>query len=872
MAFRTAIDLATVNHDTGDTAAPLLTTYPGPRHLAALLLAATDTIERAATTAIDPPPGADALFWRTWLRHRAASAPFVWRNHREAIGKGFHMPRRSAVMVLPTGAGKTTVSCLKIAATLAAGKSVIFIAPTHALADQLTADLQKMFPENFLHSAVSSDFDLLFAAATATLQKIEVMTPERCLALLSYAPEAFYDVGLMVFDECHLLSPISGLRRALDGMFCVLAFSSIAPQADYLFLSAMVRNGEEFAAWIGTLTGRECVFVDPLWKPSRQARGVVLYEKTSIARITNEAQAEQRAQDAAKGKTAKTLRSSAEAKLKVTPYAMFGLQHNWLNVKEARAECSFAKVSGGTIDLTGELSGRRALLKPNVNKVAAHIAAASARSGLKAIVFVNSKIFAVSTAREISGLLGTTPTSSPDEQERWDALEVELGALEHALLPAPATAVPHNSQMLRLERDIAERMFSRPDGAKVIVATPTLAQGLNLPAHLAILAGDMRAEDDGGREALEAHELLNAAARAGRAGHLANGVVLLVPEAILTFTPNQRLESDLVARLRSILPEDDRCLDITDPLEVVLDRIGAAAPTDPDMEYALNRLATAIAPEGTESEATTRFPISQSLAAFMAARRNAADAFAQRIARLSAVLSDRNIGATEKAILELSAQSGAPVFALEALRDRLSACTGALPSTIPGWVSWVFEWLGADEHPRDALLGRERRAIVGAVGEKASAPLTAKALATLLPGVEAWLAGRTLSDIEIALGGNPKTKKERHCPRARHLVTGVVPLSLTFVMGLVAGTAKELAASGKGIAVPNSVLDCLPSAMRRGFDTPAKLAFAELRKNLLSRVHLHRTYATEVGNRPSLSPDDDYNTLVAKLRMILSCA
>ena len=81
-------------------------------------------------------------------------------------------------------------------------------------------------------------------------------------------------------------------------------------------------------------------------------------------------------------------------------------------------------------------------------------------------------------------------------------------------------------------------MHKRANGAQVIVATPTLAQGLNLPAHLAILAGDKRADtDQKGRADLEAHEILNAAARAGRAGHLANGVVLLlIPEPIVSFT------------------------------------------------------------------------------------------------------------------------------------------------------------------------------------------------------------------------------------------------------------------------------------------------------------------------------------------------
>jgi len=606
VAFRRVVELSTDTFHSDDPAVgTLLTTYPGPRHLAALLLSACDATSDAAVTKIHPPAGTDALFWRGWLHHRAATAPFVWQNHREAVAKDFHVGGTSAVLVLPTGAGKTTISCLKIASALAAGKSVIFIAPTHALVEQLIVDLQTVFPEELLGSIVSSDFDVLFAAGTA-LRKIEVMTPEHCLALLSYAPHAFTDVGLMVFDECHLLSPVSGLRRALDGMFCVLAFNSIAPNADFLFLSAMIRNGGEFAEWIGALTGRECVFVDPLWKPSRQARGVLFYKDDAIREARAAALKAQRALDASQGKPAKTLRKAAKEKLAAQPYALFGLQHNWLHREERQAECKTTAIADKPVELGGKLQGSNVVLLPNVNDVAAHVAAASARNGLKTIVFVNVKAHAVSTARTISEQLSATLAATPEESERWRALEVELGGLEHSLLPGPTAAVPHNSQMLRLERDIAERMFRRPDGAQVIVATPTLAQGLNLPAHIAILASDMRADPEGGgREALGAHELLNAAARAGRAGHLANGVVLLIPEDILTFADGKPLAVYAVNKLQSILPEDDRCLDIHDPLQTILDRIGTAQTVDTDVEYALNRLSTTVARKGWKPKQST---------------------------------------------------------------------------------------------------------------------------------------------------------------------------------------------------------------------------------------------------------------------------
>lgn len=867
-AFLRVLRLSSDEYASGDADAPsLLTTYPGPRHLASLLLAAHDATARAAVTKIDPPPGADEEFWRRWLRHRAATAPFVWPNHREAIGKEFHFTGKSAVMVLPTGAGKTTVSCLKIASVLASGKKTVFIAPTHALVDQLTTDLQEIFPEDLLHSVVSSDFDRLFATGTA-LRRIEVMTPERCLALLSYAPEAFDDVGLLVFDECHLLSPLSGLRRALDGMFCVLAFNSIAPEADFLFLSAMIRNGAQFADWIGVLTGRECLFVDPLWKPSRQARGVVFYEEKSIRRILDEAIKVQRREDATSGRRAKHLRTAAKAELTAEPFALFGLRHNWLDERQHTADCALTKISGDAARLNGELQRNRLTLKPNVNKVAAHIAVAAARNRLKAIVFVNVKSHAISTAREIATTLGEPPKATAEEMARWDALDAELGGRKHSLLSGPAAAVPHNSQMLRLERELAERMFRRQDGALVIVATPTLAQGLNLPAHLAILASDMRADlDDGGREPLAGHEILNAAARAGRAGHLANGVVLLIPEAILTFAEGRPFDEEVMDKLRSILPEDDRCLDMNDPLEIVLDRISHAALDDPEVEYALNRLSTAVAPGGAESEVATRFAMNKSFAAFMAAQRKATQTFAVQIARLNRLLSSRNAGTQDRTLLELAARSGAPASALIALRERLAASVGATPATIPEWVAWIFSWLAEDANSRSSLLGRDRRAILGAVGRKMDSALTKQAIRELLPGVLAWLAGEPLREIERALGGDPQDRSE--CPRARYLVTGVVPMGLTFVVGLVVETAREVSEIAGGSTTPRSIMDCLPTAVRRGFDTPSKLAFADLRKGLLSRVQYHRAFVEEIGESLDAERTDDYASLVGRMGRLL---
>jgi hypothetical protein len=247
----------------------------------------------------------------------------------------------------------------------------------------------------------------------------------------------------------------------------------------------------------------------------------------------------------------------------------------------------------------------------------------------------------------------------------------------------------------------------------------------------------------------------------------------------------------------------------------------------------------------------------------MAAQRNTIEEFNAQIASLNAILSARNTGAEEASLLELAAQSGAPVSVLRKLKQRL-ADSAELPATIQEWVQWAFNWLSEDEHCRLALLGRERNAICGSVGRKIDSALTSNVMKELLPGVLAWVSGQPVCKIEGALGGDPETAVE--CPRARRLITSIIPLGLTFVMGLVARTSKEIPGILDGSLTPLSVIECLPTAVRRGFDTPLKLAFAEVKSGLLSRVQIHRAYASEINQNLDIDSTEDYGSIVARIR------
>ena len=814
--------------------------FAGPHHLASLLLQVTEGISAASLMEVAPPKRADKEKWMGWLRFRSKGFPYMWPNHRKAVKREFHQTGVSGVVVLPTGAGKTTVSSLKIAGTLARGKKVVFLAPTHALVEQLTEDLQEMFPKDLLGSVVSSDFDILLLK-DATFQDVEVMTPERCLAMLSFAPKAFQDVGLLVFDECHLLSPNSGkIRRALDGMLCVLGFNNVVPEADLLFLSAMVKNGDELADWLSKLTGRDAVPVDLVWKPSRQARGVVIYDSEELETARSNAVNAQKDEDARCKETAKTLRTKAQEQLTAQPHAIWGLQHNWHS--EDGLYCSTIPLLANSVVLGGKLeNGPNVRITPKANRVAESIAAAGAAKGLKTIIFVNTKNDAVTVANNVTDEFKESVKPTDAENFRWKALALELGDLKHSLLSGPAAAVPHNSAMLRLERDLAERMFKRSDGAKVIVATPTLAQGLNLPAHLAILAGDKRAGIGGRREELETHEILNAAARAGRAGHLANGLVLLVPEPIMKFTQKNQVSIETQKKLKAVLPEDDHCVRITDPLQTVLDLVNEGQAKDPQATYTINRFANLRSEDA--SKATDRpFDLKKSFAAYIARKQENMETFDQKVASFRVAVEERHQGGADETSAILASQSGLSSEVVLRLKERVTKGTGSLPTNIPCWVEWMTEWLIEDDEARAESLADTESAMLAAAGKPKTSPLDEQVMRHVLGGVLAWIAGKPLAEIETILGGEPQShaKTKRACPRARSLVSAVIPRGYSFVLGLIAHVVKKVDPFKVQDDLDQQMVECMSAGLRLGYDTPEKLFFfVKDKENVLGRVQAH---------------------------------
>jgi replicative superfamily II helicase len=507
----------------------------GPYHLARLLHHTAEVLLASIVTGTDTPGGIDPVSWSQFTSSFARQRPFLWRNHLKAIEEGFLETGTSFVLTFPTGAGKTTITELRIAAELIRGRSVVYLAPTRALVDQVANELSRTV-RPIANDVVRGRFLEDFGESAGG--KVFVQTPEQCLAYLSYDTEAHQDLGLIVVDECHQLScdsdPPNEVRvpgkRSVDAMWTLLSLINRSSDADIVLISAMVRNGSELASWLENVTARPCKLLDLSWKPTRQIRGAVAYDRNTISDLEKKLERRKRSRGNRSGNPGVADKAGIDA----IPIGLFCHTQVW-NDESTYSIFPLLKsaVSLG-VGATWKLSANR-------NQIAGQLLEGMASAGMRPIVFSQQINWTSSIANEGAlALRGTnvTPTVlTQHEEDLFLAAAQELGDSMLVERPVENKIALHHGLLLLQERLAMESAFRRPDGLVALVATPTVAQGINLPAEAVIIAGDDRwvqDSEEGGPEALAVHELLNAAGRAGRAGHFAHGIVIDLPGKVFS--------------------------------------------------------------------------------------------------------------------------------------------------------------------------------------------------------------------------------------------------------------------------------------------------------------------------------------------------
>ncbi|RZU65135.1 RAD3-like DEAD/DEAH box helicase [Microterricola gilva] len=801
--------------------------YAGPSHIARLLARIEPVLQLAALVNVAAPARIDVAQWETLLERIAGRRPVLWRNHLSAIEQGLLERGVSAVVTFPTGAGKSTISELKVATALLDGGDVLYLVPTLALMDQTARALRPVFPDFPIVAQRGEDPD---PRAALDSPKVLVMTPESCLATLGVRPEFVSELALVVFDEAHLLDGGDNLpdQRSLDAMLCLLSVTAANPQADVVLISAMVRNTHELAAWIESSTGRQTLPLDMDWKPTRQARAAVLYRSEEIAQL------QARLDAAFEQSTNLGAPAAVRNSLWATPFGFFSLRHSW----ESRKIADYLLLPLLNHKVLLSSSGRRPRpwhLVPNSNAVAAAIASASASSGLKVLVFAQSVGWAVSIANQIALTRDSVVELNPAERRLLERSVEELGDPNALYLEVSddGTVGPvavHHGLLLPTERRLHESLYSRASGIPVMVATSTIAQGMNLPSEVVVIAGDTRFDPELDRMAqLKPHEILNAAGRAGRAGQHANGLVLVVPSSVIDFDGTTREMHEAWNSLQEIFSQGDQCLDIRDPLETVLDALDDSEPGELGA-YLLRRISS-----HGDSPVSPEQVLTRSFAAFRARRSGKDDWLAGRLDVVESSLS--SVEELEWQT-NLAAATGTAISTIK-LVDLALETAPPLDGSIPEWISWFFDVLRTNPTTLQDVLRRGNRAMFKGAGDKLGEwdIDAAQAVDFIEEHLSLWMAGATFVEIENLAQRLGIAKASSNLAAARKFVLRIVPdLAHVFSLpALVLRARDERSSDNLLSSTPAILADCV----REGLNTEMKLRI-RLENPLLSRVRVHQ--------------------------------
>jgi hypothetical protein len=432
----------------------------------------------------EPPKGSEEKYpdlrrlFISSLYARKTSEVELWPSQREAAKRSTDVTD-DLVVALPTSAGKTRVAEIAALMTLSSTRRVLVVTPLRALSAQTERSFRKTFAP--LGFSVSSLYGAsgLSAGDEDALRTCEIIiaTPEKLDFALRSDPSLIDDVGLIVLDEGHMIGPSEReiryetlvqrlLRRADAAERRIICLSAILPSGDEL---------DDLTAWIRSDEPGEPVRSD--WRPTRQRFGALTWSsKGALLRLDlddggpflDKFVVEKPA--LGKEKKAYPRKNSHLALFAAWEFAsqgkrtlIFSTQANWV---ESYGKQVVDLCKRGYLDslLDDEASIARALEVGKEWLGEDHPAVASLKAGV---------------------------------------------AIHHGRLPSPF--------LRELELLLSEGVL------KVIVASPTLSQGLNLNAAVLLVPAFYRAG-----EKIKGEEFANVAGRAGCAFVDVEGLIVHV--------------------------------------------------------------------------------------------------------------------------------------------------------------------------------------------------------------------------------------------------------------------------------------------------------------------------------------------------------
>nr|WP_249813080.1 DEAD/DEAH box helicase [Bradyrhizobium sp. 156] len=457
------------------------------------------------------------------LQSRTRAEIDLWPSQVDAAGRAVDQSD-DLVVSLPTSAGKTRIAELCILRCLAGGKRVVFVTPLRALSAQTETTLQRTFGP--LGKTISALYGSIgtsgFDEDAIRERDIVVATPEKLDFALRNDPTLLDDVGLLVFDEGHMIGPNEREVR-YEVQIQRLLRRTDAAQRRIVCLSAILPDGQQlddFAAWLRRDHPGGVIKND--WRPTRLRFGEVVWSPSTTTARLNLRVGDERpwVQRFLVGTSPpKWVKPKRQRKI---PFPQdqreLCLATAWRLVEDKQTVLVFCP------------------LRKSVEPFADVIVDLHERGALRSLLEAEPAVLKTAIALGEEWLGADSPILK--------CLRIGV-ALHHGALPTA-----YRKEIERLLRD---------NVLKVTISSPTLAQGLNLSATAVIMHSLHRAG-----ERIDVSEFKNVIGRAGRAYVDVEGVVLFPMfddvgkkrenwEALIDDLGARNMESGLIQLITALL-------------------------------------------------------------------------------------------------------------------------------------------------------------------------------------------------------------------------------------------------------------------------------------------------------------------------------
>ncbi len=197
--------------------------------------------------------------------------------------------RRAVVVSLPTSSGKTLIAEFRMLQALNQFDHergwVAYLAPTRTLVNQIARQLRRdLEPLNIAVEQVSPaleidniEAELLHQSDATKAFRVLVTTPEKLDIMLRQGWEA--EIGrpltLVIVDEAH---NIQSVQRGLKLEFLLATINSECQRAQFLLLTPFIDNAREVARWLGGQNSED-ISLALDWQPNDRVIGIIQAEQ-----------------------------------------------------------------------------------------------------------------------------------------------------------------------------------------------------------------------------------------------------------------------------------------------------------------------------------------------------------------------------------------------------------------------------------------------------------------------------------------------------------------------------------------------------------------------------------------------------------------